>query len=62
MDTIATFAPIYRRPAANGDEQAAFSRTSRRALAIPGVTRKIKSRAARRDRHDTARALRAYAG
>lgn len=53
--------PIYRRPRHNGDEQDAFSRRARRAVASlqrAGVVHATKTRAARRARRETAAALR----
>jgi len=54
-----------RRPAHNGDEQDAFSRTARRhgpaALQRAGVVHRTKTRAARRVRHARRQELRATA-
>jgi len=53
-----------RRPAHNGDEQDAFSRTARRSLCAlqrAGVVHRTKIRAARRARHARRQELRATA-
>lgn len=56
--------PVYRRPAHNGDEQDAFSRSARRVLCPlqrAGIVHKTKTRAARRTRHAVAQDLRTAA-
>jgi hypothetical protein len=65
MDALATFEPIRRRPAKNGDEQDVFSPVARRVLAClvnhPDAVTKTKTRARRRDRRVVAADLRSLA-